>query len=263
MLPLKPDRPIKIVDKIPPVEDVIIFFQNFAPQERIFKVIFLTQLMTGLRINETCHIQLCDLSDNCTRLIFLPQKKKDNEPREKHLPETLAAILRNWIKDNLYWIQLKGGYLFPHKSNNKYLHKTPLNARNFLMLKRKQLAFKYPDRSFGDVISYVDYDDIGNLRSTTRQPIFLWRTHLFRKLFASFVYEADKNPVLIKELLAHTRVDVTDKFYIRGIERQHKERVLLNQIFNENFFDKINDKKENVIAVWQKLNQYKKEKLIE
>src|SRR3990167_3042091 len=167
MLPLKTDaagKPLPIrnhsIDRCPSPEQITTFFRHgFAPGEEKYKVLLLTGMGLRCRIKEICALNIRDMTPNSNgrRWRLLLQKKKINEIQERELPEAIAAILREWILEHQEIIAMKGGYIFPHLTNNRSMHTTAEMVERWFCNKRKQLAKLFPDKGFGRVLGYHRY----------------------------------------------------------------------------------------------------------
>ncbi len=147
-------------------KELIFFFKNcFNPKERKFKMILLAQLGCECRIHEACAINLRDFhkGSNYRTLDMKIQKKfrtttlEDGSKKRvgknvievKYIPESIAAYLRAWIKDNWTWILQSEGFIFPSSHMEKVMiYTNPKTMTNFMSSKRKLLTKMFPDKGF-------------------------------------------------------------------------------------------------------------------
>lgn len=258
MLPLKSDKPIKYENnkRIPPVEDIIFFFKHcFNPAERKFKIILLFMLGAGIRIGEACAVNLKDVvgGSNYRSWKVMIQKKKTNYIVNKEIPESIAAHIRSWIIDNERLINEYGGFLFPPSHNHKYMpYTSPKTMQAWFCSKRRQLIKQFPEKSFSWIESYRHYKNknIGG----TDEPLYLWRPHLMKRLTGTLIYLATHDPVLVKEMLCHSKLETTYNHYIAIAENYNKSKVI-NKVFDADFYDAINDERSIVSAVWNDIKK--------
>jgi len=172
---------------------------------------------------------------------------------EKELPESVAAFVRSWVCDNLQWIYSKGGFLFPHP-NNRHSH-TPAHAvQDWFCKKRKQLSVIFPSRSFGRIVGYRHYLKLGKLKVNKVEPIYLWSSHLMKRLSGTLIQLFEKDIKFTQEMLSHDDIDVTLNHYVdQATIMENREQKVINKIFDVNFYDNINSESDHVVAVWQKL----------
>lgn len=264
MLPLKKNSkgellPIETeIRKVPPLDDVLLFFRfGFAPAERKFKVILLSQLGARIRIREACAMNLSDVvkDSNFRRWRFLIQKKKTNKIVEKELPESIAALLRAWIHDNLEWIYSKQGYLFPH-TNNRQVFTPPHSVQDWFCKKRRQLAAMFPNRTFNDVISPICYKDVSRSVIPKRNPesTHLWSSHLMKRMSGTLIQLIEKDPRFTQAMLCHENIHTTMKHYVdQATILENREARVINKVFDSAFYDAIKEETITAPAVWDEL----------
>ena len=286
MLPLKKDLngdilPIKNknMEKVPSWEDILFFFEHcFAPKEERFKVILLTQLGCACRIAEACAINLDDFhkESNFRKVDMLIQKKvkdiksKDgklktigkNEIYTKDIPESIACILRQWIKKNLRAIIYHDGYIFcPNPMQKKTPFYSPDSVSHFMDHKREQLVRLFPYRGFDRIIGWRNYKKPkmlnGHVAQLGKSPIHMWTTHLMKRTAGTYHYLLEKDVMATKNFLAHTKSSTTEQHYIdiaRVIDNnRHLKSV--NKLFDRDFYDKIKGQKSDIPAVWELLDK--------
>lgn len=273
MIPLKTDKegnilPIKEKGaRTPPMDDLLFFFKCcFAPGEEKYRMIFLVQLGSGCRIKEACYLQLSDVVENTNfrKWKVNIQKKKCNEIIVKELPEAIACLLRNWIRNNRHYILANKGFIFPNKSNNRTYHTKPSNVQIWLCKKRKQLIKLYPERSFGKIEGKTTYKNISTCqtrfgKTKKVESRHMWRSHLFKRLSGTFLYLLKKDPILVKEHLNHAKLATTEQYYIDPLNEvlQNTHTQAINEVFDMNFLDSIRTEDESdVVAVWDELKKF-------
>lgn len=259
LLKIREEKP-----RTPPVDDVLFFFKHcFTKAEEKYRVLFLTQLGFGCRIAEVCALNINDVLPDTNfrvwRMLIL--KKKENLIVRKELPEAIAAILRNWIIENKDYIMDRQGYIFPHRSNNRYCHVQPSHAQNFFCKKRKILIRSFPERSFGEVEGYKHYKSVENsmCRKERVEKVYIWRTHIFRRLSATFMYLLSKDALLVKGHLNHSDLKTTTQHYIDPCNQfmSDKHRLTLNSLFDKDFYDGVKTSGDSgVVAVWDELKRF-------
>ncbi len=258
LLPIQNDR----IRKVPPLDDIVLFFKYaFAPAERKFKVMLLTQLGARLRISETCAINLDDFLPNTNFRKFRVriQKKKNNYITEKEIPEAIAAILRSWIADNKNWIYSRAGYIFPH-TNNNYIHTPARSLQNWFCKKRKQLVKLFPKRSFGWTIGQTRYKTLNSsIKKNYTENRYMWSTHVMKRIAGTLIYKIGKDPELTRILLSHDDAKVTKKYYIdQALLLEEGEAIMMNKCFDQKFYDSIKGENEQAVAVWHELDAHGK-----
>jgi len=261
MLPLDPNKPIvfeKSGRALKPELIEIFFRHGFAPAERKFKTIFLVMATTGLRIAEVCAIELRDFVPNTNFQqvrIKLEKKIKANTIVPRILPEAGAAILRAWIRDNWHWICSKGGYIFPSTNNRSY-HIRPNNVETWLSKRRKELDKQFPDIGFLDIAGFMRFKNPKFNHYTgkyeTEKPMYKLCCHSFRHFFATHI---SPDPEKAYQILRHNDIRTTLQ-YRKEADIIQLETRLANELFNEQFFDAVNNPAENVIAIWDNLKDY-------
>ena len=255
MLPLKKDQkghvlPIRAerTRKVPPLDDLLLFFSaGIAPGEEKFKVILLLQMGLRCRISEVTAVNLKDvLDDEFRRYRVLIQKKKDNVIVEKEIPESIAVIVRNWVFKNKEWIYSSDGFLFPH-TNSRSKHIPAHNVQSWMCKKRLQLCKLFPSRSFGTIIGYRTYNSI-NKSAVPKQhvePRYMWSTHLMKRLAGTLIQFVEKDPKFTQAMLSHDDLEVTMNHYVdQATLLENKERKVMNQIFDVNFYESITNTNE-------------------
>jgi integrase len=264
MLPLKKDMhgqvlPVETeVRKVPPLDDVLLFFRfGFAPAERKFKVLLLVQLGARIRVHEACALNLADFvrDTNFRRFRVLIQKKKTNKIVEKELPESIAALLRSWISDNLEWIYSKEGCVFPH-TNNRSLYTPPHSVQDWFCKKRKQLAAMFPKRSFGDIINPICYKNVNNsvIPKHQEEATHMWSSHLMKRMSGTLIQLIEKDPKFTQAMLCHENIHTTMKHYVdQATILENREARVINKIFDVTFYDSIKEENVTAPAVWDEL----------
>ena len=251
-------------------EELVFFFRYcFSPKERKFKIILLTQLGCECRVHESCAINLDDFhkGSNYRKVDMLIQKKAKVITTEKgtkkmigrnvivakEIPESIAAHLRAWIKDNWNWINENQGYIFPSSHMEKILYYTnPRIVTCFMSNKRKQLIKLFPDKTFGKIIGWRFYKNKTNMLRG-KSPFYLWSTHLMKRFAGTYTYLLTKDPIFTKELLCHERFETTQKHYIdpaRVMQNRDIEKVK-KKLFDIKFYEGIKGENEDVPAVWE------------
>jgi len=262
----------KGVEKVCKPEDIVFFFRNcFAPKERKFKMILLMQLGCACRIREACAINLKDFHKDSSfrKLSMLIQKKAwtingkvlgKNLIVTKIIPESIAAHIRSWILDNWEWINENQGYIFPGSSRHKTSYLDPLVIQRWFCGKRKQLVSLFPGRGFDKTIGMRKYkkQQLGVHYETT-EYYHLWSSHMMKRFAGTYTYLMTKDPVFVQHLLAHDKIETTNKFYIDPLRvaDNRKQELIKNKLFDEDFYKAITGENDKVTAVWEVLRKKK------
>lgn len=267
MLPLKVDPkgtpfPVKTRnnEKVCKPDELVFFFKHgFSIKERHFKIMLLTQLGCACRIAEVCAINLNDFhaNTNFRVLDMLIQKKyRINEIETKEIPESIAAHLRSYIKQNLDRIIYFNGYIFPPNPVHKTVYYDPKAAIRWMISKRKQLNSIFPNKGFDKIIGKKFYNRKRRFgKESSPDNIHMWSTHLMKRFAGTYAYLLTKDAMFVKSLLNHEKLETTQRHYIdiaRVIEN-NKRRKVINELFDKNFYDQIKDDNEDMVAVWDDL----------
>lgn len=222
-------------------------------------MILLTCLGARIRVAEACALQVQDFTDSaCRKFKVRIQKKKDNVIVEKELPESIAALLRGWIQDNRGFIQEAQGYVFPHRSNNRYWHTQPKHVQDFMIKKRNYLGKIYPERSFKSAIGTAVYKNVDGspIPKSKVENRYMWSSHLMKRLSGTLIQLIEKNPKFTQAMLSHDNIKVTMTHYCdEAALLERKEGKIMNRIFDQQFYDEILGDNEIAPAVWHNIKQ--------
>ena len=258
--------------KICTPEELVFFFKYcFSPNERRYKYILLSQLGCECRVHEACAINLKDFvkGSNYRELDMLIQKKvrtitlKDGTTKKvgcnvierKYIPESIAAYLRQWIKENWTWILEHQGYVFPRSIQQKdeAPYTSPTVVQRWFCKKRQQLIKLYPDKSFGETISTVVYNSIENQKTkfSRIEGRYLWSSHMFKRFAGTYLYFFTKDPKFTQAMLSHEKFETTQKHYIDNATIMGKAEKVKNSLYDVKFYESIKRENEDVVAVWE------------
>lgn len=140
-----------------------------------YRNLLLFEVNTGLRISDAVRLKVSDIK-NCKLEII---EKKTGKPQITEINKDLVKYLKvNRVT--------KGKYLFLEGKKD-----IEIEARNFI--RNVQMAI-------------IEACDMENIDST-----FI-STHSFRKTFATRAYNATKDILIVKELLNHSSVQITQRY---------------------------------------------------
>ncbi|MEM3154803.1 MAG: tyrosine-type recombinase/integrase [Candidatus Woesearchaeota archaeon] len=180
-----------------------LFFRGFAAGEDKYRLFFWLLLETGMRVKEACAVQERDFENDYQKLNFITCKTP--HPSHRTLSPMLARQIKTWCEFNRQRFQYD--YIFPSGNPNKYLHMTPLNARQFLARKRKQLRLDKPVRTITSPVG------IGIAKSRIFHYYAL-SNHAFRRFYETNMTDlSNGNYILIASIMQYDEPAIVRKYY--------------------------------------------------
>jgi len=228
------------------VEEAQHFFQFFYSHEIKFKLLFLIQATTGLRIGEVASIKINDFirGTNFSKvLVKLEKKRKYEEIIEREIPEITANMIREYLLKYPYILSVERNpenWLFPCMSDGKIggrITNTRIQLIFSQVRKRANLTECIINRE-KNIRTFLN----GRSVIIPYMKRYRFNTHSFRRLFITQHYtKLNRTAFEIALIIGHSNSKTTEK-YINEKEIIQNARVFVNDLYGKSFFNTINTK---------------------
>lgn len=187
-----------------------------------FEIALLLMLTRGMRPSEALAVNICDFSENYTRLTF--REAKTNKLRLKEVVIPLVADrIRAYVELNGH--ALKDGFLFPFytkKSMGRPYMSAQVFATWFCTIRQK-IAKDHPQ--FNE--KYTFKTSTGEYQKRYRINVYS-----FRRFFETYLYIHNKfNLALLKEIMLYSSKFDPMKHYIKFFQDEQEKTQVLHTTF--------------------------------
>ena len=167
-------------------------------------MICFVSLITGMRLSEVLTLKLNDIEWELKRIV--KQKTKGGKPRVYYLSDNSIEILKKWI-----CLLNETEYVFPSQNNN-------LNHMN-------------PKGFYGEFRKYLKKSNlwIPDYTCVDNKQKHKFTFHTFRTTFCSLLINSRVDIYTTKELMGHSKISTTERYYIYLGDLKLKEGI--QQVF--------------------------------
>ncbi len=186
-----------------------------------FEIALLLMLTRGMRPAEALAVNVCDLSDNYTRLSFREAKTNKLRLKEAILP-LVSVRIKAYIELNRF--RLKEGFLFPFytkKSKGCPYMSSQVFSTWFCEIRKKIAAY------------HPNFNDKYSIKVKGGYQIrYRINVYSFRRFFETYLYINNKfNIALLKEIMHYNSKFDPVKHYIKYFQSEDEKTKVLERTF--------------------------------